>query len=181
MLHLRLLLVVSALGLGACTLAPQQPSPGDVAGRCERYFQALDETVATHEVGDAGAWRVPGFRHLRSTRFLAAFRDLPLDGAQIQAWLQRLRAVDAQARAVELANLPPSARETLQQQSPFATGHADSIARCGDVLIARDLTQPQRLASVRIRSMVPIHYRNWQRVLGLYPVSSYSCAAGSVP
>jgi hypothetical protein len=59
----------------------------------------------------------------------------------------------------------------LRLESPFAAGHAESISRCGIALIERDLSEPQRLASIRIRSNVPIHYSNWQRVVGLYPVS----------
>ena len=169
MFDMRLVAGVFVLAVGACTLRPQ--APADLTESCVAYFRAIDEAVSEHEAGDAGAWRLPGFAHLRSTRFLAAFRDKSLDAEQTRDWITRLNTVDARARSVELANLPVDARNALQSTSPFDSDHAGTIALCGSALIERDLAEPERLASIRARSKVPIHYRNWQRIVGLYPIT----------
>lgn len=175
---IRALLAAGAVALGGCSLVPQQAAPLDMAARCEIYLQTLDAAVARHEAGDAGAWRLPGFPHLRSNRFLATFRQLPLDETQTREWLSRLRTLDAEARAVELANLSPATREALLAQAPFLSGHSEAIGRCGELLLARDAAEPRRLASIRARSKVPNHYSNWQRVLGLYPLTQWFARRG---
>ncbi len=170
MASVRLVTVLFTLALSACALRPPQPVP-DLNGQCEHYYRAMDDTVARHAAGDAGAWRLPGYPHLRSTRFLAAFRERALDAEQTRDWLQHLQTVDRDARSLELARLPAAARDALLAHAPFDAAHAAALARCAEVLIERDLAHPERLASIRIRSRVPDHYRDWRRILGVYPVS----------
>lgn len=164
--------ILGALTLVGCALSPSQPDtpPREALAHCEAYLSALDETVAAHRVGDAGAWRLPGYRHLRSTRFLASFREQPMTPSQLRDWLEQLRLADQAARLIELGNLPAGPYRALLADAPAST-HAQALAECGVRLTARDARDPVRVQSIRTRAAVPDHYRDWRRVLGLYPLS----------
>src|SRR5271169_5023325 len=99
----------------------EQPQGRDLAGPataiqdCTRWFTRLNETVDRARVRDAGAYRIPGFPYLRADRFSASFRhDVKDDPAAFAAWVDRLRNLDATARAYELKNLPPRLLASLE-------------------------------------------------------------------
>ena len=181
-----------ALGLGGCTTVSAPPvaatSTSDEAPACDGLARRLDDAVRAAGVGDAQQTRVAGTRWLRADRFDASFASEPLTDAATRAWLERLRAADADARRVEVSNLPQVTRAALADATPDATpgvGHADAaarlataIARCGRAetdALALDATA---LARVRVAARVPDDYVGWQRALGLYPIAIVPFGAG---
>ncbi len=150
----------AVLLLAACAHAPA-PSPTPEAV-CRLAFAALDEAAARFAVQDAAVARIAGFPFLRIDRLLASYRD-ELTGAAAQAaWVGALAALDAEARAIELAQLPADTRARLATPA--------HIASCRDRLVSETLADPQRLDALRRAATVPDSYHAWQRVLGAYPI-----------
>jgi hypothetical protein len=149
---------LATLALTACaTLPPVIPEAAD----CRANYLGIDERVDRADVRNGGAHRIPGFPYLRSDRFLASFRNEVTEGAPFDAWVERLRQLDLQARASELRNLgwdDPS--EELR--------HLD---HCGRDWAARDLADPARRAQLREGAAVPDDYSLLRRTLGLYPLA----------
>lgn len=144
--------------------------------QCLDFFEKLDDAVKAAKAGDAQWARVPGFPYLRASRFLASFGEevtKPGAGAAFADWAARMRTLDHRARAIEIANLPRPARDAL---GPAPEVEAN---RCGDLLMASDLARPAGRAALGRLARVPDHYADWQRVLGLYPLSALPFAWGS--
>ncbi|QEM80335.1 hypothetical protein [Halomonas binhaiensis] len=158
-----------------------QPSARDMS--CLNTLAVFDETVAAAGVADAGYARIAGFPYLRSDRLLASFNhqlhDDPSD-PRYSDWLTRMRALDAEARRIEAANLPPAQRQRLGQElvtrNPVATANA-----CADTLLAEELLGAEdhvARAALQEAVEVPDSYLTAWRVMGLYPLTSLGLAAG---
>ncbi len=177
-------LIAVAAALLAAGCAARAPMPADaptIEQRCESYLAALDAVVAEAGVGDAEAARVPGFPYLRSSRFLASFRD-EIDDAGFAGWMAAMQRLDREARAAELDNLPPERHERVRAAARRA-GLMDVLPAvhvhgCGTVLAARDREDPGARASLRRAAAVPDDYATWKRVLGLYAITRVPFAAG---
>lgn len=167
--------------LAGCATAPPLPraeAPADVPALCRALFEHLDRAVAEAGVGDAAAERIEDFPWLRVTRPLASFRPGLDTPARRSAWLRRLAAADADAREHELANLPAETRAGLARQWRTATTGTNlptepsaARANCRDRLnerLAGDEAAFDRLINA---ARPPDEYRDWQRVLGLYPLT----------
>jgi hypothetical protein len=142
---------------GCVTLPPEIPE----AAGCRANFLGLDQRVEAADARNAGAWAIPGFPYLRSDRFLASFRNEVSEGPAFDAWVERLRRLDLEARASELRNLGwEDPAEELR--------HLDE---CGRAWAARDLADPARRARLREDAFVPDDYSWFKRTLGLYPVA----------
>lgn len=139
-------------------------------GACAEWFEVLDATIDRARVRDAGAYRIPGFPYLRADRFSAAFRDRARDDPKaFDAWLTRLKGLDAEAREYEMGNLSP-------QSFPVAGMRDQNAARmhtraCADQLARDDLGNDANRNLLFARSQVPDSYADWKRVLGLYPIA----------
>jgi hypothetical protein len=165
--------------LGACA-----GLPGTVDGTvvqtdaaCRALADTLDEAVGRAGTGDAQSTRVAGARWLRAGRFEASFATEPLAPQAVSAWLERLRAADADARRIELANLPGAQRSAIAAAvapQPIAA----AIERCGRSETGSLAADADALARVRAAVRVPDDYVDWQRVLGLYPVAALAFGAG---
>jgi hypothetical protein len=174
------LVVPLLLASGCATL--QDPvrsnlsAPSAEVAQCAEWFRGLDARVDQARVRDAGAWRVPGYPYLRADRFTASFRDqAPDDEGKFQAWVTRMRALDADARVVELRNLPEASLQALGVSRDEA---ADRSRACGELLASNDLADvPQRLQLAE-RTQVPDNYNGWQRALGLYPLTRLPFSSG---
>lgn len=182
MLVLRAALLAAALAVAGCAaVSPVGGDPG--AGRspaddrgvrdCLALFEELDRLALTTDTRDGAAYRVPGFPYLRTDRFTASFAaDAVGDDAQWPAWVERMRQLDAAARAAEIANLPDTAFPVLHGLARDAL--PASVETCGRRLAAATFDRP-RLAAAAI---VPDDYVTALRALGLYPVSGIGIAAG---
>ena len=139
--------------------------------QCLDLFEEMDAAVANAGAGDAQWARVPGFPYLRISRFLASFRD-EVSGAAFEDWAARMRALDQRAREIEAANLPGAIRTALPLDQ-------STLQDCGDHVLDHDLKSERARVELRRAAHVPDHYADWQRVLGLYPLSAPFFAWGS--
>jgi len=180
----RLAVAVAVVALAGCaSLAPAPgAAPTDLATRCERAFAEIDAAVERAGVGDAEASRVAEFAYLRTNRFLASFRDAPLDDAQYREWVDAMMRLDREGRTVEIANLPPAeTRATLD--SLRAEGFPDLppgalVEGCGTALRERDLADKSTRDRLRESASVPDDYDTWKRVVGLYAITRIPFASG---
>ena len=149
---------------------------------CQRYLEALDREAAENDVIDAQAARVEGYPFLRADRFLASFPPGTLDPDAFAEWLDRLQALDLDGRRVEIHNLPQTSREYVAArfngvgQDPRSLVHR--AERCGSVLRHDLVDSPDLRYELASRVRVPDDYLDWQRVVGLYPLSQIPFALG---
>lgn len=166
-------LACAHLVLAACATPgdPYEAAPAAVQltqegkiGECLRLLNALDLRVDAAGRRDAQEVRVPGYPYLRADRFTE--RWLPANGdpqAIAAGKLDRMAALDAEARRFESANLSVSGSE------------ADALARCRSELIAAARPMASHAAA---SAKVPDAYVDAQRVAGLYPVTMFPFALG---
>lgn len=149
----------------AAPIAGWRHAPDAVLAACAELFVRFDDIVDAAGVRDAANARVTGHPHLRADRFLAALAARP--DRDVPALLAAMRALDRDARAFELANLPVETRARLDPATL-----AERLATCGDRLLAA--TDATALDGVR----VPDDYDTWKRAAGLYPIVRIPFAAG---
>lgn len=176
---------IASLVTGLCLLlagcAASVQSGGDPVAQCRAVFSEIDSHVDAAGIRDAEAVRVQGFPYLRANRFLASFRSEPMDPARRDAWVERMRELDRQARGVELANLPPVDRSQLRQvlaEIPgMPTDPIAAVEHCAAVLWRHQEASGDADALAKA-ARVPDSYSTWARLAGLYPVTSIAVAAG---
>ncbi len=166
--------------LAACATRPPAWRDGwatdapDLA-RCLSLYNTVDRAVSDAGVSDAEWARVAGFPYLRVSRFLASFRN-EVQGDAFDAWVQRMRMLDHRARAIEIANLPMHARRALARS---VGGLMASLDDCARRLATRDFALAEGRATVLRNARVDDDYADWQRVVGLYPLTALPIAWGS--
>lgn len=175
-MNLRTALLAFALLAGGC--AQLQVSPGDATVRCASLFGDVDKAVARAGVADGGAGRIAGFPYLRVDRLLASFAAETQDVERFNAWVDRLRSLDHDAREAELANLPGVERERLQAAAATSAGLEAGLDRCAERLRSRDLSTDSQRAALRARAQVPDDYDTWKRIIGLYWITRIPFASG---
>ena len=166
---------------GCATVQPPQLDHLDSGNArladCARWFVALDEAVTRDGVGDIAARRVRGFPYLRINRFLAAMKDSARSDRQIhQAWLESMRALDADGRRVEIANLPAASIDELAGGDRRA-----AVLRsedCAGSLLFADNSNPETVAELYRRAFVADDYSKLKRALGLYELTRLPFYAG---
>jgi hypothetical protein len=161
--------------LGACATVQSPQSlhmqAADLAIQdCAQWFQSVDAAVDAAGVRDREAHQVSGFPYLRSTRFLSALQPVAGADAPQRTWLDQLRMVDLQARAVEFRNLP--------EGIGVATDAQNKAARCGELLMVQDLANPAAAELLAERVKVPDAYSDWLRVVGIYGLTRIPFAGG---
>lgn len=162
----------------ACTrISPVRATPSPEAA-CERFFHDLDRL--THEAGvsDGGAAHVAGAPYLRADRFLASFSGAGFSPEAYAGWLERLRMLDQQRRAGEIANLGIDGIGR-GPASPFPGLSTREVVReCGQRLVQRDLGRRERRDDLSRQVAVPDAYVGWQRAAGVYPLTRLVLAEG---
>jgi hypothetical protein len=132
-------------------------SQSDALGDCMRRLRAVDARVDAAGLRDAEAARVDGYPFLRVDRYTAFGSSGPADPqAMAQAKIDRMAALDAQARSFEAAN----ARVGKEEQA--------ALDACRDQLVAVARAEAQRVMQV---AQPPDAYSDAGRVLGLYPLT----------
>jgi hypothetical protein len=181
-LPLRWLALVFLLGATGCANI-QQPQRDHLdsgnarLAECARWFAALDETVSRDGVTDIAARRVVGFPYLRIDRFLAATKDSAQSDRQVyQAWMERMRTLDADGRRVEIANLSATGIDDM------AAGSRDeAVLRsrdCAEILLSADYSNPAAATELYRRAFVPDDYSKLKRTFGLYELTRLPFYAG---
>jgi hypothetical protein len=144
--------------------ATTQLTQEDKVGECLRLLKSLDARVDAAGRRDAQEVRVPGYPYLRADRFTESWSPANSDPQAIAAGkLDRMAALDAEARRFESANLSVSA------------GEAETLARCRSELTAAARPMASHAAA---SARVPDAYVDAQRLLGLYPVTLFPFALG---
>ena len=170
--------------LASCTTLPRMAAPlsthlaaGGETAACAGFLQAFDRQVAGAGVADAQTARIAGFPYLRSSRFLASFRD-ELEPEWRLVWLQALRTLGRQAQQVELANLPATAATWQALGVEGRAAARERLEACSNRLMALDSLHPATWKRLRERSAVPDAYADYQRLLGLYPLTALAARWG---
>ncbi len=143
--------------------------------RCLEFYDRADGLVAEAGVADAESARLRGFPYLRSDRFLAHVGQEPLDGAQFEAWLDRLERLDRDARRIEYGNL---AVENRRRLAPDPAAFAQQTTECAAVLRRYDSSKLTSPSAFQQAVRVPSSYSTAQRVFGLYPITSAFLSGG---
>jgi hypothetical protein len=166
----------AALALAGC--AAFRPAPGlDPPPACARFFDLLDAAVAAAGTGDGGSARVPGFPNLRVNRFLAAAGAAAEAPEAREFVLDWMRALDLEARAREIDNLPAPPRVRLAAalgESPDGARLKARAAACSAALAEHDRRAPVG------RLRVPEEYATAMQVAGLYPLAALPVLALTV-
>jgi hypothetical protein len=180
---LRLAALALAATVAGCAglPVPSETAAADLEARCEQWLAAFDSIVAAAGTGDAESARIPGFRYLRTDRFLASHRA-ELDDGALSAWTDAMVHLDREARDIERRNLPPDARDGLRAAALRAglmdVDAAVHVEGCGKILRERDLADPAARRRLRDAAVVPDDYEAWKRVVGLYAVTRVPFAMG---
>ena len=170
-----IILIFSMLFLTGCiAIGTRSTASEDItATTCRALYQEVDAAIDNANVRDHGSSLVKGFPYFRTTRLLASFNhELNDESLQWLAWIGHMADLDAQARAFELRNLPPSA---LDQRKATLLNELNS---CRELLIRIDLKKPKDRARLRDIAHVPDDYVTWWQALGLYPLTAPAVAAG---
>jgi hypothetical protein len=160
--------VIALLAGGCASLAPPGLYAAHALGaqdaHCLHMFEALDAAVDRAGVRDAETERIAGFPALRVDRLGVAL--LPRAAASepaFDAWLERSRALDLEARRVEAAQL---------------SQHTEGLAACSQQLVASLRADAGALPMLRERALVPDRYSDFARVAGLYALTRAPFFAG---
>jgi hypothetical protein len=151
---------------------------GDALGGCADFFESLDKRVSESQALDPGAFRVEGHPYLRTNRFLASFSsDAVADRAAFDPWLDRMQALDQEARRHEIANLPAAGGPSAGSVNSEAELNA-RVASCGNLMKAADFEDTESRVALRDKTRAPDEYLSLPRVLGLYPLTSFFVSNG---
>ena len=174
--------LLGGLLLAGCATGPLSEGPrlldrlgGPGAARCLMFFDELDRLAQVLQVRDGGSHPVSGYPFLRADRFLASFADRRQasvsagEDAGFATWVERMRGLDAAARAIEVANLPDSAFPLLRDWSRDEIG--PQVDACGRQLTELLVKDAAARVDLRRRIDVPDDYSSLRRALGLYPLT----------
>jgi hypothetical protein len=171
------LFFVSALLWAGCAMVPMPTrsvhigQSGEV-GSCADFFASLDKKTEEAGVLDPGVFRVKDYPYLRVDRFIASFRDAVDERDAFIEWMDRMQAIDQNARMFEIANLPDSAVASLDSVNQRA-GLYRKVETCGDILKTADFQNVESQKKLRKSVSVPDDYIPLRRVLGLYPLTRW--------
>lgn len=144
----------------------------DEVRRCTEDLATIDDAIVRSGTGDAQAALIPGFPHLRTTRFLAALgiKIDEDDDLAFEYWISWLAQTAIKARAFELANLPQPARVTLHNH--LKNNAAAVIKKCTAILRNFDKRHREARNILAATVNVPDDYIDFNRVIGIYPLSA---------
>jgi len=181
---LRVVLAVclSALLLSGCATVPaptrsERTGQTGPLGRCADFFSSLDRQTRSAAAIDAGVFRVKQYPYLRVNRFLVSFGGQADHPDAFEQWLDRMQALDQDARRYEIANLPDAAVEGLDPANG-REGIYQRVAACGDVLRQTDFKDDESRQKLIEQVAVPDDYIFFRRVLGIYPLTSQFVSDG---
>ncbi|MCG7585463.1 hypothetical protein [Photobacterium sp. OFAV2-7] len=167
---LRLLVLIISLTTVSCANLPE-PIPESVSERLQNYpfavqncaFQLVDfkRTVQQQGVQDVQHLWVPRYPHLAFDRFsLSLIPELTSPQSKEQ-WLHYVARLASVQREVEHQN--------LANKAGFDIEHNDKCARQLTTIALNDRQFWHQLR--QYPPHIQSNYQNWQRVLGLYPIS----------
>ena len=177
------LLLVSLLLVGCASLSSRRISISlERPGKCQAFFDQLDEKVREAGVRDASSVPIPGFPYLRTNRFLAALKNTFKDSKGKEAWVRWMQELDLKSRKKEVSNLPeamlllPISKETKQADREEILSRVNS---CSSELLNHDQTRSDFYAALEPLVDVQDEYSCLMRTLGLYPLIALPVAAAT--
>jgi hypothetical protein len=178
---LQLLILLSACTHHSPPLA-QHVAVGPVRVRaCTGLYVETEAAIVKAQVIDSEAARIPGYPYLRVNRLLSSFRK-QVSAQQFDAWVSLMQQLARVGGQVEIANLPKPYRENLEHsihiQSLAIPSLNQALHYCGNLLREFDLASKDDRDKLREKAVVPVDYRTWQRVVGLYPLTALAFKAG---
>lgn len=181
-LHSVFMLSFCAFILAGCAILPEISRSTHVGesgpiGSCASFFALLDQRTEEARVLDPGAFRVRNYPYLRVNRFLASFRNEVEDKAAFAAWVDRMQALDQNARGYEIANLTIGHKHTPSSESD-GDELFSNVVTCGNLLRTADFQEVEQQKELSRRVLVPDEYISLRRVFGLYPLISLFVAQG---
>ena len=139
--------------------ASEQLARADALGDCMRRLRDMDARIDAAGVRDAQAARVDGYPFLRADRYTASRTPGDREALAVaQAKLDRMAALDAEARKYESAN------------ARIADVDQAALERCRAELVAATRGDAERAANL---ASPPHSYDDAMRVVGLYPVTKF--------
>lgn len=178
---------LALLATGCASLPGVGPGHSGVTNSdpCLTTIRAVRETVALAGTGDALAAPVPSFIVLRTNRLLA-YLGRRFNGerrpAAFAAWVHRMRRLDGDATAIEIANLPENhARSLGRRVASRGAGRADIVAKyegCANDQVAVLLKDGETEARLISAARVPDRYSDGARAIGFFPLTSIPVGLG---
>lgn len=174
-----LLLLAGCAGLGR--LESRHAASESPLLACAQWYGALDDAVAAAGVRDAQTARIDGFPYLRTDRFSASLREAArAQESVLHALVERLLALDFEARTHEIVNLPIARLQAAG--SGFGVPDPAAALRrtqeCGKAFSRSDLDAPEAIKALLDRLQVPDDYVTSHRLAGLYWLSRIPFSAG---
>ena len=160
---------ISIACLTACAAGPSPTVPRAAAPAddwCRALYLQLDAQVAEADVAEPGAARIEGYPYLRVDRLLAALGKTVASGWPQRAWIDRLAALDLDARRIELTRLA-----AVSADAPRVEAQMRRLRSCSAALIEAELASHSARESLREAARVPDDYSLLARAVGLYPLA----------
>ncbi|MGH6624323.1 MAG: hypothetical protein ACREBN_10140 [Burkholderiaceae bacterium] len=163
--------VALILGATGCATLPDPylsaPAAAQLARAdpCLTLLHSIDAKIDAAGVRDNQAIRVDGYPYLRADRYTVR-RPVPDENWRVvaQAHVDRMAALDVEARGLEMSNLGLTPAERAE------------VERCQRLLTAAVSGDPAAAAAGSAK--VPDDYNDNLRVLGLYPLTKIPFAGG---
>lgn len=175
------LALLAAVLLSGCAGFGGMEHSSPAARECTEWYRAIDAEIDAARVRDAQDTRVAGFPYLRTSRLLSSFRGEAATSQRVlHALVDRMQALDLDARRHEIANLP---QERLPAPPGASSVQAANVALrrtqdCSRLLRDIDLAVPERRAALLEGATVPDDYSAMSRVVGLYAVTKVPFSQG---
>lgn len=169
------LFAVLLLFLTGCAARQARQLEVGAEPECTEFLEELDATVARAGVRDASSHAIPGFPHLRTSRFLSALGPRLRGQEAHRAWVEEMVRLGLSARKKEIYNLPDKwAKSLLQQYDGDRQALYERARECSQRILAQVGTAslPRLLAE----AAVPDEYSFVQSALGLYPLAALPVA-----
>ena len=176
----RLLPLLAAVLLPGCAGFGGADYVSTAAHDCSEWYRAVDAEIDAAGVRDAQDRRVAGFPYLRTNRLLSSFRgEAAASPRVLHALVDRMQALDLQARNLEIANLPQGRLPAAPGASAQAINATLRRAQdCTQRLREADLAVPARRKALLEGATVPDDYSTTSRVLGLYALTKLPFSSG---
>jgi hypothetical protein len=182
-LGVRAVIALLVVAFAGCATV-QQPQRGNLGSdnveirECARWFDSLDSAVARAGVADVQARRIDGFPYLRADRFTAAIGEsADADAGLRNAWIERMRELDAIGRRVEITNLPAADVEQLGVGDRSAA--VSRSQDCAQTLARADMSDSSKVAGLlEQRVGIDDDYSSLKRTFGLYALLKVPFAGG---
>jgi hypothetical protein len=164
----RLCLLLVCVPLIGCTSTPEDvPTYPESLQICVNTLVDFKQQVAQQEVKDAQVLWSPSYPHLAFDRFSLSLVNELNTPVNRRLWLSYVAGLATEQRHIEYQNLPDKQRINAQIIDEQA------LDACASELAQGSLTDDTFWQTLqRSPPVYPSDYQSWQRVVGIYPVTT---------